>query len=352
MSRIVWPHALLLTAGQIDDVSAAVRVERIRKQFFPSRKASDFGPPVALRWASLPALGLPRRPFEVFRRARPGVAELVPLATTPIAVDGLQVFELGGVERCEVQFRATPQSGSRLAVVGLDRRGEAIPGQRLAFTASGGGRLRCPGLFALRLSGKGSLTELAGQAQAALDGTPVAWPVAKPEALLAVLRERELSPLGLVHECLEAGKDESFEALQADFRRRASLPGLRQADLPGAEGGTEAVELELPVASLVQLAVAQDGDGQPLPAARGSGRAAVRLPRRLRLRAAGAGRTDRGGARPRCRAASVSSSSGRARGGRSSTSRSRVASHPSCRRVPQRSTAHPHSRRASASSRR
>src|SRR5215475_10705334 len=75
MSRLVWPHAFLLRTCELSDAFASGTASKVVKDFLPTVPGKHVepgkeGPPVALRWSSLPLIGFPRVPFEVFRRVR------------------------------------------------------------------------------------------------------------------------------------------------------------------------------------------------------------------------------------------------------------------------------------------
>jgi hypothetical protein len=120
----------------------------------PSRDQLVF----SLRWALNPVIGFPRAPFRVWRRERKeepttpvaGAQPRTAPATVPLAVPVI-----------EIRFHADPQGGS-LLVEGLGANGNVLPDQRLVFTAAGDGRLRYPGMTALRLTGHGEISAIGG----------------------------------------------------------------------------------------------------------------------------------------------------------------------------------------------
>src|SRR5690348_14542868 len=118
----------------------------------PSRDQIVF----SLRWALNPVIGFPRAPFRVWRRERKeepttpvaGAQPRTAPATVPLSTPVI-----------EIRFHADPQGGS-LLVEGLGPNGNVLPGQRLGFTAAGDGRLRHPGITALRLTGHGQISAI------------------------------------------------------------------------------------------------------------------------------------------------------------------------------------------------
>lgn len=110
----------------------------------------------SLRWALNPVIGFPRAPFRVWRRERKEEP------TTPVA--GTQVRNAPATVSLsthviEIRFHADPQGGS-LLVEALGVNGNVLPGQRLGFTSAGDGRLRYPGISALRLTGNGQISSI------------------------------------------------------------------------------------------------------------------------------------------------------------------------------------------------
>jgi hypothetical protein len=325
--RRVWPHAFTLYAGELTDAFKAGLTGKAIERFLPTPdpgSPATHDPnqvPVALRWSTTPLLGFPRQPFEVWRRGREQ-AQLTDLLTGPLPVTDRNVAEWGLRPMYEVQFVASPDPGQRLTVDALDAYHQVIPGQRINFTAAQPGRLRCPGIAALLLSGRGSLATVrgislldaanapgwqrievvglpldsgeigppaydpepqgleppsqAGTSAARLrlaiarflhvpppdtgvPGLPAPpWPGPDPDAYLKLLRGPGLAPVPLIQECLEATDDTDPARLQADFLHEAVLGGIRQADLPGAAPGPDPTVARLPVVATSMLSTSSD----------------------------------------------------------------------------------------------
>jgi hypothetical protein len=282
------------------------------------------GVPVALRWVTIPFVGFPRTRFEVWRRARsqkPGTRlfdEDVVVGGTTLT-PGWSVGEM-----YDVHFTATPDPGSTLEVAALDTHGHVIPGQRIGFAAAARGAFRSPGIAALRLSGNGTVGNVLGTEQndfanqsgwervqlvglpfktgevgspvydpapqgyeaASLDGldaahlrleiarvmrmplpptgvpdipTP-AWEAPDPAAFLDRLRNTTPALVRLIESCLNQSDDTDLARLQVRFETDEVLPGIRQADLPGASPGADPTVMRLPVVGISMLAAGADGD--------------------------------------------------------------------------------------------
>jgi hypothetical protein len=264
---------------------------------------------VSLRWALNPAIGFPRAPFQVWRRARKEepttqVAGSQPRTAPTTVTLSSQVIE--------VRFRAEPQPGRTLVVEALASNGHVLPGQRLSFTTTTDGRFRAPGISRLRMRGVGKVTDIGGIEQTAyanlpdwalvdvvglpfrkdeigapdyepvpqgraapsLDGvdaalfrlkggrllqrdppapgaglaTPV-WPFPDPERFLEVLRK---GPLADVSECLRNSDDADPLRIQALYKPTRTLAGIHQ---PGISTPTTDADLSLATTQYVGLAV-------------------------------------------------------------------------------------------------
>ena len=64
-SRIVWPYAFTLQASQQDRPQS--RPSDFATAEVNANPDGPLGLPIDLRWVTLPYLGIPRQPFEVFR---------------------------------------------------------------------------------------------------------------------------------------------------------------------------------------------------------------------------------------------------------------------------------------------
>ena len=92
--RIVWPYAFTLQVNELVEAfrsGATKRLTEVQSQLPKGAPAgTDLGIPTALRWSTLPWLGIPRQPFQVYRRQRTpipatAVRQLVP---QPVSVNG------------------------------------------------------------------------------------------------------------------------------------------------------------------------------------------------------------------------------------------------------------------------
>jgi hypothetical protein len=327
MPRVVWPNAFVLHVAALPEVRETEGYKRVVHGILPEvmeqpPHPEELGAPVALRWSTSPVFGFPRRPFNVFRRFRRYVTD--DLGKDPREIKGTRLIEWGLREMYEVSFSANPTPGATLTVEALDRGYQVIPGQRIVFSSSGRGRLRSPGIAALRVSGQGTIGAIVGVDQARLanmsgwdlievvglpydtgeTGLPVydplpqgfvppsrsgvdaalirltiagllhqpppatgvpdiptpAWPSPDPGAYLRTLRDPDPSPLRMIDACLRSTNDNDPARLQADFRYESVRSGIRQADLPGATPGNDPTVMHLPVVGVTLLAVGSDSD--------------------------------------------------------------------------------------------
>jgi len=264
---------------------------------------------VSLRWALNPAIGFPRSPFRVWRRARKEDP------TTPVAGSSPRsapaTVSLSS-QVIEIRFHAAPQPGRTLIVEALADNGNVLPGQRLSFAAPGDGRFRAAGISALRLLGDGQVSSVAGLPQNAyanlpdwtlidvvgfpfakgeiaapeydpipqgraapsLDGidaalfrlsagqllqrdppapggglvTP-AWPFPDPATFLDVLRK---APLADIADCLLTSVDGDPSRIQALHQPTRTLDGIHQ---PGISTPTSTANLSLKTTQFIGLAV-------------------------------------------------------------------------------------------------
>jgi hypothetical protein len=280
--------------------------------------------PVALRWVTVPDIGFPRTRFEVWRRPRVEKPSTRLLDGPLVVTGGTAVGGWAAGEMYEVHVDAAPAAGATLTVDALDVHGHAIPGQRIVFTAPARGGFRSPGIAALRAHGSGSLgvplgspqnevanaadwervqvvglplakTEIAppvydptpqGYEPPSLDGldaallrlaisrvlrTPIpptgvadiptpAWDAPDPVGFMQRLRGVSPALVPLIAKCLGASDDTDLARLQALFEADALLPGVRQADVPGATPGTDPTRIRLPVAGVAMLSAGSDSD--------------------------------------------------------------------------------------------
>ena len=300
------------------------------------------GTPVALRWVTIPDIGFPRTRFEVWRRPRLEKPDKLLFDGAVVVAGSVAVQGWPAGEMYEVHVSATPDPGATLTVDALDVHGHAIPGQRIAFTAPGRGGFRSPGIAALRVAGSGSVGAPRGTNQNELANAPdwqriqvvglpfdsgevappdydpapqgyeppslggldaarlrlaisqvlriplpptgvtdiptPAWQAPDPAAFLNQLRDSSPALVPLIQKCLSVSVDTDSARLQVLFQADQVLPGIRQADIPGATPGPDPTTMRLPVVGVAMLAAGSDGD-----AATGLGYGTVDFPEDRRL---------------------------------------------------------------------
>jgi hypothetical protein len=314
MSRIVIPGAMLLHSTPFDGDEFKVGARKLGGLF---GRAAVGDIPVGLRWTVNPTLGIPRQPFEVWRRPRELPTDKLP------DVPGGNRASIFPKAVCEVVFNATPAAGQTLVIDALGPGDRPLPGQRIALTAARQGLFRAPAITGLRLTGEGAVTGVRGtdagrlanaadwelieivglpvrksdaappvydgsapqgRVPAALDGiaaalrrlqmaqllvlqppdtgvagaAPPAWPPVDPGLYLKLLREGQRAVVPLLLDCLK-NTDDTPEKLQGGFRNELKLAGLRQFAVPGAPA-TEKATTRLPIIGTTMLAVATDSD--------------------------------------------------------------------------------------------
>lgn len=318
MTRYVWPHALLLHCAELLAAHELGLTNKAANKVLP-KPDGNFGPAVALRWSSNPALGFPRAPFSVYRRVPSWKPDRTIIAK-PVKLGTGKTIPLGGDELFEIRFGITP-SGT-VVVEALDAHGRPIPGQRVVFVAAGIGAMRCPGIAALRITGGGTLTGFTGMtaagvangggwqriavvglpydykevpdpvyaaatlqgyeppSQSGLDAaitrltaerglslpipatsiptipTP-AWPLLDPVALVKQVRDAGM--LEMITKCLDNSNDADPGKQQVTFKYDHTLDGVRQVDQP-LPPGAEPATVGVPVVGVTQLAVGSDGE--------------------------------------------------------------------------------------------
>ena len=322
MSRHVLPQAAQLFSRGLTDASP----EMIRKvlaqlgQYQPKPPAfGQHGLPVALRWCSLPSLGFPRQPFQVFRRG--GRIALKQIASA-VQISGTGTVEWGRVNMFHVFFRATPDAGSSLTIQALDRVGRRIPGQTVSVASASQCRFRAPGVAALSVTGNGLISaiqgitandfanlndwdlieivglpfkrgeiasphydphpqgfdpankegveaarirlELAAMLHQPLPLTGIAtiptpnWPPPNIDSYLSFVRDPADSVLPMISKCLLSTNDADPNNLQAAFLYTQTGPGIRQADFPGVAPGPDPTQFDIPVVGVTMLSVGSE----------------------------------------------------------------------------------------------
>lgn len=163
--RAVWPYVFTL---RVFELVEAYRSGAIKEITVIAGARGDVGIPVALRWLTVPELGIPRRPFEVYRRPRLPVPAAVvrTLVTGPITLTGptvdLPFPPTSGDLIYLASITATPTAGQALEVTAYDLYGNAIPGQQYTVTSGPAPTLVGPGMAGLRVAGVGTVNAVYG----------------------------------------------------------------------------------------------------------------------------------------------------------------------------------------------
>lgn len=321
MTRFVWPLAFQLYTGVLDNELQIERGKEVREKFFNEDK--ELGNiPIALRWLTVPALGFPRAPFEVWRRPRDYKPNKI-LFTEPLKVNGFlnTYWSLG--EMYEVMFQALPVVPQTMVIEALDSRGKPIPGQRIVFTNSRLGLFRSPGIAGLRVQGTGVLKNVTGLGQdelanlpgwrciekvglpyknseaglpeyapdpqglepSSMEGHDAAirrlaisefmslpipatgiatvnappWNAPDPSDYIMALRDTSPGPFELIRKCLSSTDDTDPANMQSLFRPRMTIAGISQSGVTGATPGDPA-HAEIPVVAITMLAISSDND--------------------------------------------------------------------------------------------
>jgi hypothetical protein len=293
-TRYVWPNLFTLRAAGLVEAARQQKAGPVRDKFFKTNGLI----PIALRWATVPALGFPREPFQVFRRQRNTIEkQLYSQLSTNIAINGQQKVStiVAGDLAYVVLVGLTIPSGS-ITVQALDNQDRDIPGQTVTLSGTGSVEIRCPGIASIRVTGTGTLTVLVAAPETAyanlpdwkriqtvglplknneigpsyktlpqglepptLDGLKFAELRATITALLQVdpfvtgIADFPLpawpvpdpvayvanirsgkSLVPMIERCLTHTDDTNPSKLQADYTETVQLEGIRQASLPGA----------------------------------------------------------------------------------------------------------------------
>ncbi|MBK7539606.1 MAG: hypothetical protein IPI49_30500 [Myxococcales bacterium] len=170
MTRMVWPHAFTLAASALREAFETGRAAKAVREFFPADDQKDHdGVPNALRWCVAPWLGMPRMPFEVYRRPRRGFRAkplLEPVKiNAPVGSAAPVAVEWNHVEMYLVACTADPAPGRVLVIEPVDRRGEPMPGRRVTVSTAQSVLFRAAGIASLRVSGEGELSNVQGVEQ-------------------------------------------------------------------------------------------------------------------------------------------------------------------------------------------
>ncbi len=162
-SRVVWPQLFTLqTTALIEAYRRGADIASVA----PNLGIAAFGVPVALRWVTTPNLGIPRRPFELFRRARTDIpAQFIrSLLAAPTSIDGLIdiPFPTGAGLMYFVSFTVQLAANQALSFTGYDYAGNPIPELGVQLVASGAWLFVNPGIGGLRVYGTGTIVSILG----------------------------------------------------------------------------------------------------------------------------------------------------------------------------------------------
>jgi hypothetical protein len=161
--RLVWPYVFTLQAASL---VAAYRRGADIASVAPTIAISAFGPPVALRWLTTPELGFPRRPFQVWRRARTDIPGSAILNLLPSSVQVNGIFDIpfppAVGKMYFVAFTVSLATNQALSILAYDYKGNPIPGLSEQTLASGTSLFATPGIAGLRVWGAGTLASVYG----------------------------------------------------------------------------------------------------------------------------------------------------------------------------------------------
>lgn len=320
MMRYVWPHACLLHCAALTEAQQLEQVSSVAEKVL-EKGLKEYGPAVALRWATHPVLGFPRAPFNVYRRLWQFKPDRFVVDKAEDIPSGGGEWSIGGDELYEIRFTVQPKLGAVVAEA-IDAHGRAIPGQRIVFNGPGTGAMRSPGIAALRLTGSGILHNFVGvtassvandkwdriavvglplkggslppdtydtdakqgyeppshdgyqaaeirlvaEAGLTLPPPPIpdatvptpSWPTLDPAALVAQLHLGG-GPVDMITKCLDNSVDDDIDKLQHAFLYEHVLDGFRQVEQPLPPGAEEA-RAGVPVVAVTQLAVSGDSE--------------------------------------------------------------------------------------------
>lgn len=325
MTRLTSPSFALFSCA-LPDTLRDQTAQKIAAELLPEfmkepPNPQSMGAPVVLRWATAPMFGFPRQPFNVYRRFRRYAFSELDANVTGTS-GAVMMAEWGKVGMYEVRFQGRPDSGQSLIVEAVDCRGEVIPGQRLVFTSTRMGLLRASGIVALRLRGRGIVSDITGISMQRLanesdwtlieivglplteseisptayqsdpqgfespsvDGVTAAkirlllaatlhrspptpgdptiptpdWKAPDINLYLDYLRQASPGMVEMICKCLENTSDDSLTDRQVQYIYETTVEGIRQADLPGAVPGRDPTELKIPVIGTTMLAATGD----------------------------------------------------------------------------------------------
>jgi hypothetical protein len=322
MSRFVWPYIFTLRACGLIEAERQQTVASVREEFFPQ---SDGVLPVSLRWATTADLGFPREPFSVFRRLISSVDQQSSrlVVEKPVTVSGevtLTVTADGDLAYM-VFVPVSISSGFGVTLEALDVNNLPITGQSVTVAGTSSVEFRCPGIFAIRASGAGTVgpieavgenayanfpdwqnietvglpfkdgepgsaydTAPQGFEPPALDGVAAAqqrteiaallhlppwgtglgdfpipaWPLPDPDQYIDWIRSSD-SFVPMIQRCLSNSDDANPAKMQSAYVEEVTLPGIKQASLPGATPDPgQVTKGQLPITAVTMVAVSTD----------------------------------------------------------------------------------------------
>lgn len=168
--RLVWPYAFTLQTRELIEAFHSGATKRLTEiqPLLPkgSPTGTALGIPAALRWSTLPGLGIPREPFQVYRRRRTPIPSTAvrQLFPQPVSINGtvdLPFSNSAGLIYL-AGITANPASGGNLAVTAYDLFGHALPGQIWSTTTPATTLFVGPGIAGLRASGSGTVGPVVG----------------------------------------------------------------------------------------------------------------------------------------------------------------------------------------------
>jgi len=227
MSRHVWPYAFTLRATGLVEATRQQKTPPVRDKFF-SRSNGLF--PVALRWQTLPSLGFPREPFEVFRRPRNPAAEkaqLKQVAAAAVVAGARDISVFASDLAYLVIAPVTITSGNSVTLQALDSSSRPIPGQSVTLSGSGIAEFRSPGIAALHASGTATVGPIATIGETAYANLPD-WE--KIQTVGLPLKDKEI---GAAYNTRPQGFEPPTLDGIAAAELRAQITALLQINPPG-----------------------------------------------------------------------------------------------------------------------
>ena len=170
--RLVWPYVFTLRAAELLEAYRTAATEQLAAvKAAPVAAVGQLGIPTALRWLTVPELGIPRRPFNVYRRRRGNIpsAYVRTLVSGPVSLSGPLVdlpfpATTGGLIYL-VAVLVQPTAGESISVTAYDLYGNALPGQSFTTGSPANPLLTGPGMAGVRVSGFGQVGPVIGVGQ-------------------------------------------------------------------------------------------------------------------------------------------------------------------------------------------